>query len=272
MVDPPSVPPADIDAWWTIARRLPDGIATLAVPPIELPVMDAPQAAAWHTLMDREEQLDEPWVLVGGQMTMLHCLEHGIDAFRPTDDGDVVLGVWTRRQALTRAVQLLQSRDFALTETSDGFAYRYERDGAKLDLLLPEGLERQRRQPTVNGRPGLSVEGGNQALIRAQRLPVRHADRVGHMRRPNILGALVIKSVAVVVDSRDPDRHREDLALLGQVALTVGLRGIRNESNAHDRKRLRNALSAFPAAHPAWRRTPDPQAVRAGLALLAAAA
>lgn len=100
IVDPPSVPTADIDAWWTLARRLPDGIATLAVPPVELPVMDAPQGAAWHTLMDLEEQLDEPWVLVGGQMTMLHCLEHGIDAFRPTDDGDVVLGVWTRRQAL----------------------------------------------------------------------------------------------------------------------------------------------------------------------------
>ncbi len=100
-----------------------------------------------------------------------------------------------------------------------------------MDLLLPEGLERQRNQPRVpGGRPGLPVEGGNQALIRAERLPVRLGDRTGHVLRPSLLGALVSKSAALVADSRDPDRHRDDIALLGQVAYQSGMRELRDQA------------------------------------------
>lgn len=221
-------------------------------------------------LFDLDRDLTEPWVLVGGQMTMLHCLENGIDAYRATDDGDVVLGVWTHRSTLSRATHLVQRRGFEPRQTLDGFGYRYAKGRSVLDLLLPEGLERQRTQPrTATGRPGFAVDGGNQALIRAERLPVRLAGHTGHVRRPSILGALVGKAAALRSDTRDRDRHREDIALLGCAALLTGFRTLRDQTTPHDRRPLRHALATTPPEHPAWRRVPEPEAIIEGLSRLA---
>lgn len=272
LADPPARSVAQIQAWRYLTQHLAEAIPTLDREPVRLPRMDDPQEAAWQVLMDFDQDLAEPWVLVGGQMTMIHCLENGLDTYRATDDGDVVLGVWTRRDALTTATRLLQERDFTPTSTADGFGYRYTRDQTTLDLLLPEGLERQRQQPmTATGKPGLSIDGGNQALIRAQRLPVRLHGRDGYIRRPNVLGALVVKAAALRADNRNPNRHREDIALLGQVALQTGLRQLDDRATSHDRKRLRHALASMPATHPAWRFASEPEAVIEGLTRLAQA-
>lgn len=271
LTDPPDRSNAQVDAWRHLVRHHPQEIRTLDRPPVALPVMDEPQETAWHALMDFDRDLDEPWVLVGGQMTMIHCLEHGVDGYRATDDGDIVLGVWTRRDALSTAARLLLDRGFAVVDTSDGFGYRYARGTTVMDLLLPEGLERQRNQPKApGGRPGLPVEGGNQALIRAERLPVRLADRTGHVLRPSLLGALVSKSAALVADSRDPERHRDDIALLGQVAYQSGMRELRDQATPNDRRRLRKALATMPDSHPSWRRIQNPVEVRDGLTRLSA--
>lgn len=107
-------------------------------------------------------------------------------------------------------------------------------------------------------------------MIRSERLPVRLGDRTGLVRRPNLLGALVAKSVASVVDSRDPDRHREDVAILARIALNAGaFRAMRRMSRDKDRKRLRKALELMPDGHPAWRRIAEPQEVRQALVRLA---
>lgn len=95
LTDPTDRSNAQVDAWRHLVRHHPQEIGTLERPPVALPVMDEPQEAAWHALMDFDRDLDESWVLVGGQMTMIHCLEHGVDGYRATDDGDIVLGVWT---------------------------------------------------------------------------------------------------------------------------------------------------------------------------------
>ena len=200
----------------------------------------------------------------------LHCLENGIDAYRATDDGDVVLGVWTHRSALSRATHLVHGQGFEPQQTLDGLGYRYAGGRNVLDLLVPEGLERQRPQPrTATGRPGFAVDGGNQALIRAERLPVRLAGRIGHVRRPNVPGALVGEAAALRSDTRDRDRHREGIALLGYVALLTGFRTLHDQITPHDRQRLRHALDVTPPGHPAWRRVPEPEAVIEGLSRLA---
>ncbi len=110
-----------------------------------------------------------------------------------------------------------------LLETSDGFGYRYTRGDTILDPLVPEGLERQRTQPltTSRNRPALPIDGGNQALLRVERLPVHVGGRSGHVRRPTLLGALVLKAAAFVTDSRDPEHRPSD-------------------RSPHDRKRLRD--------------------------------
>jgi hypothetical protein len=271
MSDPPARTTADLAAWSHLIRHIPESIPTLDREPVQMPTLDEPQEAAWQVLLDLEDQRTEPWVLVGGQMTMLHCLENGLVRYRATDDGDVVLGVWTRRDALkTTSSWLQQQHQFTQADTSDGFGYRFERGKTKIDLLIPEGMDRQRTKPrTSAGRPGLAIEGGNQALSRAERLPVRLGSRTGHVRRPNILGALVLKAAAYNADSRDRERHSEDLALLTDIAITTGLRGIADRTTAHDRKRLRLALEQLPVDHRSWRLSSDPTAAHEALDRLA---
>ncbi len=205
-------------------------------------------------------------------MTLLHCLEHGIDGARPTDDGDVVVDVWTRRDAVRSTGHwLIAVHGFALAETHDGFAYRYTRGGASIDLLIPEGLDRQRTPPrTASGRDPLPIDGGNQALLRVERVPVQLGTRIGHVRRPDLLGALVLKAAAYVADSRDTDRHAQDLTLLAQAALDSGqLRALSQQAKPHDRKRLRTALRTLLPEHACWRTRPEPAAVREALTRLA---
>lgn len=227
-------------------------LTTVDREPVALPALSASTVDGWHVLLDLDER-PEPWALVGGQMTVLHCLENGIDGARVTTDNDLLLDVWTRRDAVRTTGRWLQrTHGFTSVATLDGFSYRYAKGDVHLDLLVPEGLSRQRRQPsTADGAPPLAIEGGNQALLRVERLPVLLGTRQGYLRRPDLLGALVIKAAAFVVDSRDPGRHAEDLALLGQVALDSGrLRALDAQARPHDRKRLRLALRS---SHPSIR-------------------
>lgn len=248
-------------------------LPTLSRSTVVLPALPAEQELAWRVLLDLDRR-DQPWVLVGGQMTLLHCLEHGIDGARSTDDGDIVLDVWTHRDAVrSTGLWLTAEHGFTFSDTQDGFAYRYTRDGATLDLLVPEGLDRQRWSPrAAGGRDPLPIDGGNQALLRVERVPVQVGTRTGHVRRPDLLGALVLKAAAYVADSRDTDRHAEDLALLAQAALDSGqLRALSQQAKPHDRKRLRTALRTLPAEHACWRTRPEPGAVREALERLSGA-
>lgn len=232
--------------------------------PVILPPLPAHQELAWWVLLDLDQR-SEPWALIGGQMTLLHCLENGVTGARATDDGDVVLDVWSRRDAVrTIGTWLQDSQGFALLETSDGFGYRYARGDTILDLLVPEGLDRQRTQPSTTSRtrPALPIDGGNQALLRVERVPVQVGGRSGHVRRPTLLGALVLKAAAFVADSRDPQRHALDLALLTEAALVSGsLRAMDAQASPHDRKRLRDAVRHLPPDHVCWRGRSEPEAV-----------
>ncbi|WP_158852208.1 hypothetical protein [Saccharothrix deserti] len=271
VLSPPSLCEADIAAWRKLSKELPVRIVDIVRDPVELPAMTPPQEAAWSTILDLEDGLDCHWSLIGGQMVALISAEYGQAIPRATTDGDIVIGVWLDRDALRQASALLTKRGFAEDETADGYGYRYRRGTARIDLLVPEEMGRQQRIPTTTtGRRGVEMPGGNQALIRSERLPVRLADRIGLVRRPNLLGALVAKSVASVADSRDPDRHREDIAVLGQIALNAGaFRKMRGMSRDKDRKRMRRALAQMPDSHPAWQQIPEPREVYHALTRLA---
>lgn len=138
-------------------------------------------------------------------MTALHLLEHSIAAHRPTDDGDLIVGVWTRRDALRSTAVYLTDSGFTESLTSDGYGYRFVRAKTTIDVMIPDGLDRQQRYPkTTSGRPGLQADGGNQALTRAERVPVKLSGRVGYVRRPTLPGALVVKARAWIADSCNP--------------------------------------------------------------------
>lgn len=252
----------DLAAWDHLLRMTPERVPTVQREPMTLSAMPEHQQAMWLTLLDFEESDPPPWVLVGGQMTALHLAEHGRTAHRPTDDGDMVVGVWTRRNALRSTANYLTSNGFTERTTSDGYGYRFVRGKTAIDVMIPEGLDRQRRYPTTgSGRPGLSADGGNQALTRAERLPIRVNDQMGYVRRPTLLGAIVAKARAWVVDRRDPERHAQDLIALAEVALRDP-RAILSQTRPDDLRAVRAALHHLPADHRVWRAADDAAATR----------
>ncbi|CDO25751.1 uncharacterized protein RMCC_0196 [Mycolicibacterium canariasense] len=260
---------ADLDRWNQILRTTPDFVRTLEQDAVVLPDMPEHQMRMWHTLLDFEETDPPPWVLVGGQMTMLHLLEHGVTIHRPTDDGDMVVGVWTRRDALRDTTLYLTGNGFTEVKTSDGLGYRFARGKTVIDVMVPEGMERQRRPArTGSGRPGLGAEGGNQALTRAQRVPIESDGRRGYVRRPTLLGGLVAKAHAWTVDSRDPERHLQDLISLAGLALGDP-RAVLSQLRPDDSRAMRVALRRVGADHRRIRAADDPAGVYAFLTRMA---
>ncbi|ACU34350.1 hypothetical protein Amir_0383 [Actinosynnema mirum DSM 43827] len=66
-------------------------------------------------------------------------------------------------------------------------AHRATDDGDVVLGLLPEEIGRQERPPrSDSGRPGFEIPGGNRALVRSERLPVRLGERVGRARRASV--------------------------------------------------------------------------------------
>lgn len=193
---------------------------TLEVAPIIFPPLPPAYTATWRTLMNLET-VGVPWVLVGGNMVALHCLEHGRSPSRSTDDGDIVVDVWTHRSALRRVTRHLVDLGYEETD-ADGMSlgfeetvgFKYVNEDSRIDVLVPENTERQRRQPTTaRGSTGMAAVGANRSLIRAQRVPVVVDSTAGFIRRPSLVGALTIKARAAIAD-RQPTRHLEDIGEL----------------------------------------------------------
>lgn len=263
----------DLAAWDTMLRHTAESVPMVQRDPVVLPLMPEHQARMWTTLLDLDE-LGHPWVLVGGQMTFLHCIENDYPQRRPTDDGDIVVGVWTRRDALSATSEFLRSKDYTEEKTSDGYGYRYTHGGrTAIDVLLPEGLERQDRYPTtVTGRRGLTAPGANQALARAERVPVSLTGRLGYIRRPTLLGAIVAKANAHQVDSRDKSRHAEDLITLADIAASSNSpRAVLGAARPGDRKVVRRFMRNRAVTDRLFEATADPELVYNFLARLATA-
>jgi hypothetical protein len=77
---------------------------------IELPAMASPVDQLWHVLLDLSDPLAVPWTLVGGQMVLLHAIEHGQVPPEPSQDGDVVADIRANHSALTQIVRQLTTR------------------------------------------------------------------------------------------------------------------------------------------------------------------
>lgn len=225
---------------------------------IELPILPAPVDELWHTLLDLGESLDVPWALIGGQMVLLHALEHGQVPPQISQDGDVIADIRAVPGALTRVVADLEHLGFSLQSISaDGLAHRYVRAAKPrpvvIDVLAPEGLgERADLTTTPPGRT-IEVPGGTQALSRAERITVVHEGRRGMIPRPTLLAAIVGKAAATALPG--PERHYRDLALL--CALVPDPFDVAEQLTRKDRQRVRLASKLLGDTHPAWALVPD---------------
>jgi hypothetical protein len=143
-------------------------------------------------------------------MVQLHPLEHGSGDVRPTLDIDV-LGQGRPPGAIPAIDKALRADGFTAVEPdAEGYAFRYERDGVVVDLLAPDGIK---PPPKFGGLKAIGIPGGSQALQRSGPVTVI-VDQVRFvLRRPNLVGAILIKARSLMVHS-DPATQREDLLRL----------------------------------------------------------
>lgn len=144
----------------------------------------------------------------------------------------------------------------------DGHGYKFVRDGLEFDVIAPEGMGGRADLTTVPPLRAPQLAGSRQALDRTRRVAVNLADRAAALPRPDLLGALEVKSCAAAGDDvRGPQRHLEDLARLYRLVADPAALA----PTAKDRKRLRDT------AEPTWEVLNDPReraAARAARRLL----
>lgn len=208
--------------------------------------MPEEQTASWLALLDLYERLDQGWTLVGGQLVHLHCAERGRSPDRATHDADTVVDVRADPSILQTFTETLTDLGFRSSGVSaQGRQHRWLRDKASIDVLLPEGIgERSAAREGVTGSPTLSTQGGTQALERSGVVAVRVDGREGFVRRPSLVGALVVKAAAHTnVGDRDLRRHRRDFLVIASL-ITAGDFSSEKLSQK-DRQRLRTMLVAI---------------------------
>lgn len=215
---------------------------------IVLPTMPPEQTSSWLGILDLYDQLSEGWTLIGGQLVHLHCAERGLFPVRPTNDADTVIDVRFDPGILHTFTTTLKDLGFTSAGISaEGRQHRWVRDEASIDVLLPEGIgERASERQGVTGSPTLPTEGGTQALRRTQTIAVAVDGREGFVRRPNLVGALVVKAAAHTnPGDHDPRRHRRDFVVLAGLITASDFAG--EELNKTDRRRLRSMVTAIDA-------------------------
>jgi hypothetical protein len=223
-------------------------------PAVVLPVLGPPLDQLWDLLLVLGDELAVAWTVIGGQMVLLHAIEHGQVPAQISQDLDVVANVRAAPGALSAVVKVLQAHGLTLAGASpEGIAHRYERPAEPrpivVDVLAPDGLGARADLTTTPPGRTLEVPGGTQALARTTMIAVSHAGRIGAIPRPNLLGAIILKAAACGLTG-DPARHLRDLALL--CALVGDPFALTEELTVKDRRRLRLARPLADHASPAW--------------------
>jgi hypothetical protein len=202
--------------------------------------IDPPTAEArrlWKSVLELAHDFgaDDRWTLVGGLMVQLHAFERSRSS-RLTDDIDF-LGDSRRRPSMTvRIAEVLKERGGKMAMPplgNENLGYRFEVDGSIIEILGSEGV---RKDPKTLGKyTTFQVPGGTQALARTEVVRVSLAGREPiEVRRPSLLGAILIKA-RIVARKRDKfESDRQDLIRLLEFvedprALAEELKG--NEKN-----------------------------------------
>jgi hypothetical protein len=227
---------------------------------IELPPLAPPVDELWHVLLDLADTLPVPWTLVGGQMVLLHALEHGQVPPEVSQDGDLLADVRGDKQSLKVIVAALCTAGFRPEPAGDNLVHRYTRESnaprkqVTIDLLAPEGVGKNANLTTTPPARTVEAPGGTQAITRTEHVMVVHEDRQGRIPRPTLLASIVIKAAAVNLPG-NPARHLRDLALL--CALLDDPFAAAEELTSKDRQRVRIAQRLEENDHPAWSLVPE---------------
>ena len=187
------------------------------------------------------------WALIGGLMVQLHGFEHE-DDLRPTVDIDI-LGAARKPPAMTEqiaSVLVENGAEVAMPPRSKPeLGYRFRLDGEVVEILGPDGLRADPK--TVGGLRTFQVSGGSQALRRTEVVLVQLEDaQPVAVRRPNLLGAILIKA-RVVAKRRKEKFHSDRQDLIRLLSYVEDPRGVAQEEQlrSSERKWLRNVDGAL---------------------------
>jgi hypothetical protein len=137
-------------------------------------------------------------MLIGGLMVQAHGMAAGIDVVRPTVDVDMIVLAQLRSDPFGETIQQLRNLGYEFRPPMGaGPAHRFVREQAQVDVGLPDNLGRS-DQRRLQGRAVLQIDGGYQAAERVTRLEV--AGCPVPMQVPDLLGALILKGAAYMVD------------------------------------------------------------------------
>lgn len=172
----------------------------------------------WSTALEIARELGESerWTLVGGLMVQLHAFERQSSS-RLTDDIDVLGDSRRRPQMTQRIAEMLQERGGAMRmppSSDEDLGYQFDLDGETVEVLGPDGVKDDPR--TIGKYTTFQVPGGTQALNRSEAVMVAVGGSPAvAMRRPSLLGAILIKARAVAEERKEKyDSDRQDLVLL----------------------------------------------------------
>ncbi|MEV0287952.1 nucleotidyl transferase AbiEii/AbiGii toxin family protein [Kribbella sp. NPDC050820] len=220
-----------------------------------LPALTTDLDSLWDAVLDLAEDLDpNGWVLVGGQMVMLHGLAARRVATRASKDIDMLADLLTSSGAVGECVRAVLRLGFEPLESNErGLLHRFIRpaDQAVVDVLAPDHAPPRWRPTTIPPKTTMKIDGGRQALERAVLIEVTKAGRTVDVPVPSPLGALILKGAAYRADSRDRDRHAYDAAFLA--SLITDPIATRDSLKGSDRKRLRALDEVLTAPdHEVW--------------------
>jgi hypothetical protein len=155
---------------------------------IELPDFAGHADALWNALLDLGETVSAEWVLVGGQMVLLHAIEHGAAWPRVSMDLDVIVNA--RVTASVRGfVAEIEALGFVLDGMSpELLAHRYRRGDASIDVLAPEGLGERTDLTTTPPGHTLQVPAGTRpcSVQSGLSIPIRVERDSFHGRRCSV--------------------------------------------------------------------------------------
>lgn len=122
-------------------------------PDIHLPPLVGAQSDSWAALLGIAPSLGPNWLLVGGQMVLLHEVERRAVQTRPTDDVDVVVDLRVAPSGLATVRDALTGGGFTQDGPDpDGVAHRFRRGRATIDVLAPDHLGSRANLAIGSGR------------------------------------------------------------------------------------------------------------------------